>query len=185
VAIQALLRISVADEWTLREFWTLLGLVEKSYFRMAILALPPLQKQLFEFSLESEESTELDEISPFAFAAISRTLFSNARAQVGELRLERIHIGSPGLFELAADATIAGVIVQICTLLRGSLGGRGSTERRGIAAIRDITLHGIDVSTRHPAAAEVIERMIQSAASELTHIAREGRVTRIEIPKHQ
>jgi hypothetical protein len=112
-------------------------------------------------------------------------LFSNALAQVGELRLERIHIGSPRLFELAADATIAGLIMQIFTLLRGNFGGRESAERRAIAAIRDITIHGIDVSSRHPAAAAVIERMVQSAASELTHIAGEGRVTNIEMPKDQ
>jgi hypothetical protein len=48
VANESVVRIRVADHWNLKEFGTLLGLVEKSYFRVAILASPPLQNQLFE-----------------------------------------------------------------------------------------------------------------------------------------
>jgi len=180
VAQEARLRISVGEGWRLREFGMLLELVDRCYFRLAILSAPQFKHERLASIIEDIPERELS----FSVAAsVSRRLFSRARAEIGELGLERIQIASPGLFELAADATIAGLMVQIFTLLRGTFRGRSrrSTEREAISAIREIARQGIDASSQNPAIAEVIERMVRGAAIELAHVAMEKRVTDIQV----
>jgi len=152
--------------------------LDKSYFRLAILISDDLRPELIRLSRGYSDPAGREQ----SFASISRTLTHQAREHYGDLRIERIQISSPGLFEVAAIADIAGLLVNLFSLLRGRLGAHDRVKMEGIAAIRKIAIESIEATAQSP---EVVQEIVNLTANAIVGIAREDRVTEMRVRNHR